>query len=186
MATRKSSRVHPKYKTKTRRTWRKLHIGVDSGGFIVASVLTCSGAGDAVQVPALLDQVDEKIDRFTGDVGYDTRGVYDAIAGHQDEPVKVVIPPRKGAARSKTSSRAVAWRNENVDEMTSLGRRRWKKESGYHQQGRAESCFYRYKRILGGRLRAINAESQKREALIGCGVLNRMSELGMPKSYPIG
>jgi hypothetical protein len=108
---------HRKHKTKTRRIWRKLHIGVDGDGFIVASVLTDSGAGDAVQVPALLDQVDEKIECSTGDGGYDTRGVYDAIAGHQDEPVKVVIPPRKGAARSKTSSRAVAWRNENADRL---------------------------------------------------------------------
>ncbi len=63
---------------------------------------------------------------------------------------------------------------------------RWKKESGYHQQGRAENTFSTgYKRILGGRLRAIVAESQEREALISCNVLNRMAEFGMPKSYSI-
>ena len=68
-----------KHKTKARQTWRKLHIGVDSDGFIVAAVLTESAAGHASQVPEILDQVDEDVERFTGDGGYDTKGVYDNI-----------------------------------------------------------------------------------------------------------
>ena len=76
-------------------------------------------------------------------------------------------------------------RNDNVRDIERLGRRRWKKESGYHQRGRTENTFFRYKRILGGRLRAYDAESQEREALIACNVLNRMAELGMPESYSI-
>ncbi len=175
-----------KHKTKSRRTWRKLHIGVDAAGFIVASVLTQSTAGDAAQMPRLLDQVDSQIDRVTGDGGYDTRGVYDAIAAHQDERVRVVIPPRKGAVISGSSTHAAKLSNRNVAEIEELGRRRWKKESGHHQQGRVENTVFRYKRVLCGRLRAICAESQRREALIGCEVLNRMAELGMPESYAIG
>ena len=103
-----------------------------------------------------------------------------------DDPVRVVIPSRKGAAVSRTSSRAAKLRNKNVEEIEMLGRRRWKKEVGYHQQGRVENTFFRYKRILGGRLRTIAPESQKREALISYEVLNRMAEMGMPASYSIG
>ena len=175
-----------KHGTKRRRTWRKLHIGVDGEGFIVASVLSASGAGDAAQVPDLLDQVNEEIECFTGDGAYDTRGVYEAVVGHQDDPVKIVIPPRKGAATSEAFTHAATLRNRNVEAVDELGRRRWKKESGYHRQGRVENTIYRYKRILGGRLRAIDPESQKREALIGCNVLNRMAELGMPRSCAAG
>ena len=144
------------------------------------------GIGSGEAQPELLDQVDEKIERFTGDGAYDTTGVYDAIVGHADELACIVTPPRKGATVSRSSNRAAKLRNENVEGIERLGRRRWKKESGYHQQGRAENTFYRYKRILGGRLRAIDPESHKREAVIGCNVLNRMAELGMPKSYSVG
>lgn len=163
---------------------RKLHIGVDADGFIVASKLTESGVGDSSQVPDLLGQVDDDLGRFTADGAYDTKSVYDAIAAHQDAPVEIVIPPRKGAALSRNTSRAARLRNDNVRDIKRLGRRRWKKESGYHQQGRAENTFFRYKRILDSRLRAIDAESQEREALIACNVLNRLAELGMSASYP--
>ena len=88
-----------KHGTKTRRTWRKLHTGVDADGFIVASVLTESVSGDAAQVPELLDQVDGEIERFTGDGAYDTSGVYDALVDHQDEPVKIVRARSVGVPR---------------------------------------------------------------------------------------
>jgi hypothetical protein len=38
--------------------------------------------------------------------------------------------------------------------VKAIGRHRWKKESGYHQQARVESTFFRYKLIIGHRLRA--------------------------------
>ncbi len=41
------------------------------------------------------------------------------------------------------------------------------------------------KRRLGARLRAIDAESQEREAPIACNVLNWMAELGMSASYSV-
>ncbi len=69
--------------------------------------------------------------------------------------------------------------------MEVLGRRRWRKDSGYHGQSRVENTFFRYKRIIGDRLRATDRVAQKREALIGCAVLNRMAELGMPESIAV-
>ena len=67
-----------------------------------------------------------------------------------------------------------------------VGRRLWKKESGYHQQARVENTFSRYKTILGHKLRARNPESQQAEAIIACNILNRMTALGSPESFAIG
>jgi hypothetical protein len=67
-----------------------------------------------------------------------------------------------------------------------VGRRRWKKESGYHRQARVEIDFYRYKSIIGDRLRARDLNAQEVEALLACNVLNRMFEMGRSESYAIG
>ena len=67
-----------------------------------------------------------------------------------------------------------------------IGHRRWKKESGYHQQARVENTFFRYKSIIGHRLRARHPKSQEAEALIACNILNRMLTRGRPESFPIG
>ena len=67
-----------------------------------------------------------------------------------------------------------------------IGRRQWKKESGYHQQARVENTFFRYKTIIGGKLRARHPKSQKVEAIIACNILNRMTILGRPESFAIG
>ena len=50
-----------------------------------------------------------------------------------------------------------------------MGRRRWKKASGYHRR-RVENAFFRYKSIFGGALLARSAEGQVAEALVACNV----------------
>jgi hypothetical protein len=62
-----------------------------------------------------------------------------------------------------------------------IGRRQWKKESGYHQQARVENTFFRYKSIIGDRLRARHPKSQEAEPLMACNILNRMIALGRPE-----
>ena len=66
-----------------------------------------------------------------------------------------------------------------------VGRRRWKKMAGCHQQARAENTFSRFKRIFGPRLRARDEEAQTMEASVACDVLDRMSSLGMPDSVAV-
>lgn len=55
--------------------------------------------------------------------------------------------------------------NDAIKRIGEVGRRQWRKESGTHRQARAENGMYRYKRIIGDRLRAQHRESQKRETL---------------------
>ena len=69
--------------------------------------------------------------------------------------------------------------------MRELGRREWKKQAGYHQQARVENAFYRYKQIIGGRLRSRNIAAQATEVGLAINVLNRMLELGAARSESI-
>src|SRR3982751_2100529 len=63
-----------KHGTRRRRSWRKMHIGVDANtGQIVASALTTHDVDDGPQVGPLLDQVAGPVASFTGDDRKSTR-----------------------------------------------------------------------------------------------------------------
>ena len=78
-----------------------------------------------------------------------------------------------------------AARDCTISRLNEIGRRRWKKEAGYHQQARVENGFFRYKSIIGDGLRARTPVGQATEAVLACKILNRMTELGRPESYRI-
>ena len=83
-----------KHKTsKKRRDWRKLHIGVDAEGFIVAAELTASSRDDASTLPDLLAPLEVPIRRFTADGAYDHRSVYDRASAAGTENVVIVWSP---------------------------------------------------------------------------------------------
>ena len=126
--------------------------------------------------------VDDEIARVTADAAYDTVAFYEA-AGMRD--ATVVVPPSKTARVSRRRPRSRA-RDRTITDVRTLGRSRWKKASGYHQQARVENAFFRYKSIVGDCLRARSSSGQRREAVLACNVLNRMTELGRPVSYRIG
>ena len=167
-----------KYGGRGRRAWKKLHLGVDRSGVIVAELLTDGNADDSNTALDLLGTIEDDIASFTADSAYDTIAIYDAAEARN---AKVIVPPRKTATRSKRSSAC----DRTVRRVRKVGRRRWKKESGYHQQARVENTFFRYKSIIGDRLRARHPKSQEAEALIACNILNRMTILGRPESFAV-
>lgn len=171
--------------SKKRRDWRKLHIGVDEEGFIVAAELTPSSGDDACILPDLLDQIEDPIRRFTADGAYDHRSTYDRIGAGGTEDVVIVIPPRRSVVSASSTEGPWAQREAALERIHTVGRRAWQKESGYRQQARVENGFFRYKSVLGGGLRARNSNAQAREAMIGCHILNRMAEIGKPNSYAV-
>ena len=64
-----------------RRTWRKLHLSVDSATQeIQAVVLSGASLDDAGAVPELLDQSAESVEQVGGDGAYDKRKVYVSMA----------------------------------------------------------------------------------------------------------
>jgi hypothetical protein len=175
-----------KYKTsRKRRGWRKLHIGVDEEGFIVAARLTESSKDDASTLPDLLDQIETPIRRFTADGAYDRRSIYDQVGAAGTEDVAIVIPPRRSAVFPRSVGSPWGQREAAVQRIRKVGRREWLNESGYRQQARVENGFFRYKSVLGNGLKARSSIAQTREAMIGCRILNRMFELGRPESYAV-
>jgi hypothetical protein len=173
-----------KHGEKKHKRWKKLHIGVDAQGQMVASTVTESHEQDPSQVPALLSQVDQPIDRFIGDGIYDQASVYAAVARHSPG-ARVIIPPRKDAVLSPTGATSPTQRDQHLVAIECEGRCAWKRTSGYYTQSQAENAFFRFKQIFGGRLRAKRDESQEREASLACQLLNRMRKLGRPQSFPI-
>lgn len=168
-----------------RRKWRKLHLGVDGDGFIVASALTESGDDDAVVGAELIEQLDVSVASFRADGAYDTRALYAALDAAGMPDIDIAIPPRRTASSSGPTTGAWRRREEAVIRIAEVGRRQWRKESGANQQARAESGMYRFKHIIGDRLRSRSPEAQRTEAMIGVNILNRMTELGMPESEAI-
>jgi len=69
--------------------------------------------------------------------------------------------------------------------VRAIGRREWKRESGYHRQGTVENAFFRYKTIIGPSLRARNEQGRQTEVRLGCLLLNRMRDLAWPDSVAI-
>jgi hypothetical protein len=61
----------------------------------------------------------------------------------------------------------------------------WQRRSGYNRRSLIETAMFRYKTIIGRRLHARTLPTQRTEAQIGCNVLNRMTDLGMPASVRV-
>ena len=165
-----------------RRGWKKLHLGVDRSGVIVAQALTDATTDDALTGITLIAAVAGAVASVTADPAYDTIAFYDAAT---ERGASVVVPPAKTARLSRRGPRSRA-RDRTIRQVTRMGRRQWKKKAGYHRQARVENAFFRYKSILGDGLRARTATGQEVESLLACNALNRMTELGQPQSFAIG
>lgn len=170
-----------------RRTWRKLHLGVDEkSGLIHAQLLTknSKGDGDAQQVPALLDQVESTVDRFGGDGAYDTYEVWELL---KERAIQGIIPPQENAVYwvDENDRLLELDRNEILTEIDKKGRKKWKQESGYHRRSLSETAMFRFKTIFGPELLTRKLKSQQTEAAIKAMCLNKMTGIGMPVSQKI-
>ena len=171
-----------KHGIRSRRRWRKLHIGMDAVTHeIVVAELTPADVGDDSEIPDLLDQIDAEVASLTADAAYDGEAVYDAVVDRHPK-VAVIIPPRVTAVPSETTA---TQRDQLIAEIEKHGRIGWQRRSGYNSRSLVGIGMYRYKTIVGRRLRARTLPNQRTEAKIDCKVLNRITGLGMPTSARI-
>jgi Transposase DDE domain len=174
-----------KHGTRRRRAWRKMHIGVDADtGRIVASELTTHDADDGAQVGPLLDQVAAPLASFTGDGAYDQDGVYASVAERHPE-ARVIVPPRSTAVPSAAAETAPTQRDQHLQLIAEHGRMGGQKACGYNRRALAEATIGRFKRVIGDGLHSRTDQRQATEMNVGVAVLNRMLELGRPKSVRI-
>jgi IS5 family transposase len=175
-----------KHRVSRRRTWRKLHLGVDERTKeIVAVELTGSRAHDSKPLPALLALLPDPLAQVSGDGAYDTRACYEAVLKRGATPTFV---PRR-TAQSCAAQEPTGWRaarNRILQQIGAQGRSAWRVLSGNTRQSVAENTMYRYKTFFGGRLWARGLETQRAEARVKCAVLNRMTQLGLPETVRVG
>src|SRR5689334_14696566 len=174
-----------KHGTRMRRSWRKLHLGVDADtGQIVAAALTTHDVDDGSQAGPLLDQVAGPVASFTGDGAYDQEGVYASVAERHPDAL-IIVPPRSTAVPSKTAETAPTQRDQHLQLIAEHGRMGWQKASGYTRRALAEATISRFKRVIGDGLRSRTDQRQATEMDVAVQALNRMLELGRPKSVRI-
>ena len=163
-----------KHRTLRRRTWRKLHLGVDeTTKEIVAMDLTASNVHDAGRLSSLLSKTPGSIGQVSADRAYDTGSCYEAVLQH--DAIVTILPRRN--ARCSRDSHPPPWRamrDTHLRRIRTQGRYEWRKSSGCTRQSVAENAVSRYKAILGVSLSARTVKNQKVEAAIKCAVLNRM------------
>lgn len=169
-----------------RRTWCKLHLSVDEATHVIeAVVLTEAGVDDAEAGRQLLHDTDGPITQVSGDGTYDKRKFYEACV--QRDVEHIAIPPQRNAKiwQHGNSSKPPLPRDQNLRRIRRVGRKRWKEEVEYHRRSLAETAMFRFKTIFGNTLRTRSFERQVVEVRIKCAALNRMTQLGMPDSYPV-
>ena len=178
-------RLVEKHGGRTRRSWRKLHIGVDADtGRIVASALTANDVGDGSQAGPLLDRIGGPVASFTADGAFDRDGVRAGVAARHPDAA-VIVPPRSGAVLSDTHTTAPTRRDRHIEAIAGRGRMGWQKASGYNRRASVEADIARFKRVIGDGLRSRMDGRRATEVAVAVGVLNRMLELGRPECVRI-
>ncbi len=76
-------------------------------------------------------------------------------------------------------------RDENLRAIRKMGRKKWKRESGYHRRSLAETTMFRLKCIFGGKLASRQFDNQAVELFLQCSALNRMIQICKPESYVV-
>jgi hypothetical protein len=138
-----------KHGTSRRRSWRKLHLGLDGeSGEIVAIELTKKESDDAARTTTPLDQITDPIASFTADGAYDQDRVYETVAERHPDAA-VIVPPRSTAVPSAFATTASTQRDRHIQEIAERGRMGWQKSSGYNLRAKVEAAIGRHKRVIG-------------------------------------
>ena len=127
----------------------------------------------------------ETIEGVTADNAYESRKPHDRIIGFGVPNRKILAPPPRNAKVTKSTTRCSFLRNTGIRAIEKHGRMEWERKSGFTRRNIVENRIGRYKMILGNQMRSRSLTGQRAEVRIGCRIINKMTELGIPKSYKI-
>jgi hypothetical protein len=174
-----------------RRSWRKLHIALNSDTQEIEGFeLTELGTQDWEGFEMLVKRVPKELETSIGDGAYNNFPCYELAEKHD---FKLIAPPPENASTTKergdkinkAKKALLKQRDETIEQVRALGRCEWKHSVGYHRRSLVETAMFRIKTLLGEQLSSRNFENQKVEAAIRCKIINRMTNLGMPRSYAL-
>ena len=169
-----------KYGWSKRRTWKKIHIGIDSLGEIRAVAVTGNDTHDSSVVDDILSQEQAAINDFYGDGAFDTLKAYQLLLSRGITGIH--IPPQKNAKIKDNSDHP---RDNNLRAIQESTREQWKNSSGYHKRSLVETLMYRFKTTFGDHMSSRTDDRQKNEVLVKCNILNVFHSLGVPESYAV-
>ena len=158
-----------------RRVWRKLHIGVSKEGLVVSRIMTNHVTDDRKCLEPLIEQANqENISEVLADTGYDSNNTYIIL---ENKRIKTTIPPPKNAKKA-----CIKPRSDTINYIKEKGYNAWRSKNKHGRREMVENTIYRYKSIIGAKLRSRKWDNQDAETLLGCHLLNKMTCLGMPNS----
>ena len=174
-----------KHGTSKRRSWRKLHLGVDADtGQIAAVELTGNETMTARRSGRCSIRSRVRSPRSPATAPMTGRTCIAAVAERHPDAA-VVVPPRRDAVPSTAAETDPTQRDRHLQLIAERGRMGWQKATGYNARAKAEAAISRYKRVIGDALRSRTDDRQATEVAIAVRALNRMLELGRPKSVRI-
>ena len=132
----------------------------------------------------MLDQITAPLASFIGDGAYDQAGIYSTVANRHPD-ADVIAPPRSTAVPSNTAEGTPTQRDRHLQSIADRGRMGWQKRAWYTRRALVESAIGRLKRVIGDALRSRTDRRRTTEVAIAIQALNRMLELGRPKSVRI-
>lgn len=152
-----------------RRTYRKIHLGVDpTSSLIVAGLVTPCQTHDSEAFDPLLATADlSAAGEVIGDGAYDRRCCY---AGVRRRRLRLITPPRIGAVLHRESD--LLERNRAIKEVRLWGKVNWKRTHHYGRRSLAEAAMHRLKAAFGTGLRSRLWANQQKEALLRAHLLN--------------
>lgn len=179
------TKVHGKSK---RRRWKKFHVAVCTK---TQKIISCKPTeleeADCTALPELIEKAPLTVQEVAADGAYDTHGVHQILHKRKITPK---IPPREGAVVDAQRRPCMQPRDDAIQIIQGLGgdsiaRKLWKKLTGYHIRSLAETAMSRLKRTFGSGLFSRLKESQDTELQLKVFILNTLTSLGMPESYPV-
>jgi hypothetical protein len=97
----------------------------------------------------------------------------------------VIVPPRSTAVLSVGGETTLTQRYQHLQCIHEHGRMAWQKRSGYNRRSLVEAAISRLKRVIGDALCSRTDRRRATEIAIAVHALNRMLELGRPKTVRI-
>lgn len=167
------------------RAWRKLHIAVNPDTHELEAVtVTGSDCHDGDSACTLLAQTEGELGTTYGDGSYDRFKIHEAVELRGGTHL---APPQRNARirRHGNCTGPPLQRDEYVRAIRRQGRRRWKRDTGYHRRSLVETSIFRLKTHFGDHASHRTPERQQTDARIRCRALNIMTSLGMPDSVKV-
>ena len=96
-----------------------------------------------------------------------------------------MVPPRAGAVLSDSAETAPTQRDRHLQQIAQTGQMSWQCDSGYNLRALVEAQIGRFKQVIGDALRSHGDEAQATEIAVAVEILNRMLDLGRPKSVRV-